>query len=125
MHTPSSSRARTVFRSLLVIGAAAALALAGCSSDTEDSAPSTSAATATIMIEGHAYQTPATVPAGAEIAIQNHDSAEHSVTSDEAGVFTIDIEEHETATLTAPSTPGTYNFHCKYHPDMHGTLNVV
>jgi plastocyanin len=27
-------------------------------------------------------------------------------------------------TLTAPTEPGEYAFHCKYHPSMHGTLTV-
>jgi plastocyanin len=26
--------------------------------------------------------------------------------------------------LTAPTTPGTYKYHCTYHGNMHGTLVV-
>src|SRR6476660_9271905 len=49
---------------------------------------------------------------------------EHAVTSDAAGKFTVDVDGNEQGTLTAPSEPGEYAFHCKYHPSMHGTLIV-
>ena len=70
------------------------------------------------------YGEPVTVPPGAQIAIKNNDSVEHSVTSDTAGKFTVDVDGNEQGTLTAPSEPGEYAFHCKYHPSMHGTLIV-
>ena len=46
------------------------------------------------------------------------------VTSDTAGLFNEDIEAGETETITVPNEPGTYTFHCTYHPSMHGTLTV-
>ena len=64
------------------------------------------------------YGDPVTVPPGAQIAIKNNDSVEHSVTSDAAGKFTVDVDGNEEGTLTAPSEPGEYAFHCKYHPSM-------
>jgi len=70
------------------------------------------------------YGDPVTVPPGAQIAIKNNDSVEHSVTSDTAGKFTVDVDGNEQSALTAPSEPGEYAFHCKYHPSMHGTLIV-
>jgi plastocyanin len=27
-------------------------------------------------------------------------------------------------TFAAPTTPGTYPFHCRYHANMHGVLTV-
>ena len=83
-----------------------------------------SASTATITIASMNYGEPVTVPPGAQIAIKNNDSVEHSVTSDTAGKFTVDVDGNEEGTLTAPSEPGEYAFHCKYHPSMHGTLIV-
>jgi plastocyanin len=31
----------------------------------------------------------------------------------------------KTATFTAPTTPGSYPFHCEYHRTMHGVLVVT
>jgi hypothetical protein len=60
----------------------------------------------------------------AQIAITNKDSVEHSVTSDTEGKFSVDVEGNGKGTLTAPTEPGEYAIHCKYHPSMHGTLTV-
>ena len=98
-------------------------ATATASGSEATSAPA-SAAAATITIASMNYGDPVTVPPGAQIAIKNNDSVEHSVTSDTAGKFTVDVDGNEQGTLTAPSEPGEYAFHCKYHPSMHGTLIV-
>jgi plastocyanin len=82
------------------------------------------AAAATITIASMSFGDPITVSPGAQIAIKNDDSAEHSVTSDTAGKFDVEVEGKEQGTLTAPTEPGEYAFHCKYHPSMHGTLIV-
>lgn len=79
---------------------------------------------ATVTITDMNYGAPVTVPPGARIAVTNNDSVEHSVTSDAAGTFTVDVDGNEQGTFTAPSAPGEYAFHCKYHPAMHGTLTV-
>jgi plastocyanin len=98
-------------------------ATATASGSEATSAPA-SASAATITIASMNYGEPVTVPPGAQIAIKNNDSVEHSVTSDTAGKFTVDVDGNEEGTLTAPSEPGEYAFHCKYHPSMHGTLIV-
>ena len=98
-------------------------ATATASGSEATSAPA-SASAATITIASMNYGEPVTVPPGAQIAIKNNDSVEHSVTSDAAGKFTVDVDGNEQGTLTAPSEPGEYAFHCKYHPSMHGTLIV-
>ena len=67
---------------------------------------------------------PLTVAPGSKINIANNDTVEHSVTSDTAGAFDQDVDGNEKATLTAPSQPGEYPFHCSYHPNMKGTLIV-
>jgi plastocyanin len=82
------------------------------------------AGAATITIASMSFGDPITVSPGAQIAITNKDSVEHSVTSDTADKFSVDIEANKEGTLTAPSEPGEYAFHCKYHPSMHGTLVV-
>jgi plastocyanin len=82
------------------------------------------AGAATITIAGMKFGEPLTVPPGAQLTIKNDDSAEHSVTSDTAGKFDVEVEGKEQGTLTAPTEPGEYAFHCTYHPAMHGTLIV-
>jgi plastocyanin len=78
----------------------------------------------TITIANMAFGQPLTVAPGSTIAIANNDTVEHSVTSDTAGAFDQDVDGNEKATLTAPSQPGEYPFHCSYHPNMKGTLIV-
>jgi plastocyanin len=131
-------------RNYLLVGALAAVTAAaacGGSSSPRASAPSdaggpspassaASAATAAggtaLAIAGYAYApSPLTVAPGALISATNSDSAGHTVTSDTKGLFLgDDIGHGKTVTFKAPTTPGTYTFHCEYHPSMHGTLIV-
>lgn len=84
------------------------------------------AAAATITISNYAYQIPGSVAPGAEVKVTNMDSVEHTVTADQdAKLFDVEVKENGgTATFKAPSTPGTYAFHCRYHSNMHGSLTV-
>ena len=84
----------------------------------------TATAGATITIESMAFGEPLTVAPGTEVGIVNNDSVEHSVTSDTAGAFDVEVDGQKKGTLTAPTAPGQYQFHCKYHPSMKGTLIV-
>ena len=109
-------------------GAAAAspAAPASAAAPASPAAPAASAAGTTLKIANFAYDpTPLTVAPGSTIATTNADSAEHTVSSDKAGLFLgDDIAGGKTVTFTAPTTPGTYTFHCQYHASMHGTLIV-
>ena len=82
------------------------------------------AGAATMTIASMNFGQPITVSPGAQVTIKNDDSAEHSVTSDTAGKFNVEVDGKEQGTLTAPTDPGEYAFHCTYHPSMHGTLIV-
>lgn len=54
----------------------------------------------------------------------NNDLAPHTATSDLAGVFdTGAIAPGASAEVTL-STPGTYTYHCSFHPWMQGTVIV-
>lgn len=87
------------------------------------SAPATSAAV--ITVRDFAYGPPLVVAAGAVVTVTNMDGAEHTVTADDGPAFDVDVKgSGGTASFTAPSTPGTYAFHCTFHPGMHGTLTV-
>jgi plastocyanin len=93
-------------------------------SPTAGAGASSAPAAATMTIASMNFGGPITVPPGSQIAIKNDDSVEHSVTSDTADKFSVDVDGNEQGTLTVPTEPGEYAFHCKYHPSMHGTLIV-
>jgi plastocyanin len=60
------------------------------------------------------------------VTVQNKDSVEHNFTF-KAAKASKDVEAGETAkaTFTVPAA-GTYEFHCKYHPNqMKGTVTVT
>lgn len=96
----------------------------------ESSSPGTGSSTAgsatvSLTIKDFAYGTPITVSPGAMVTVTNMDTAGHTVTADEGSAFDVDVKgSGGTATFTAPSKPGTYAYHCTYHPGMHGTLTV-
>ncbi len=89
------------------------------------SAPAKPAAEAKITIKDFAYQVPISVKPGAKITITDMDGPTHTVTSDEAGLFDASIDGGGgSGTITAPTKPGKYPFHCTYHANMHGILVV-
>jgi plastocyanin len=116
-------------------GGSANTTVAGGAVTTTAGGPSTEAGAATaasgqpagettITISGFAFPKSTTAAAGSTIAITNDDSDEHSFTADDGSSFDTDIEGGESADVTAPSKPGTYTFHCKYHSSMKATLIV-
>lgn len=85
----------------------------------------TAPAAVAITISDFTFTPPTiTVRPGAEVAVRNGAAVEHSVTADTAGMFDEDVAANSTETFDAPATPGTYTFHCTYHPEMRGTLVV-
>ena len=120
----------------------AAAMLSGCGGGSspapQSAAPPTSATSAPIsssvspvagseiVISNMSYTVPPSVKPGQQLTIVNNDSANHTVTADENNLFDVRISGGGgRETLTAPTTPGTYPFHCKYHADMHGVLTVA
>ena len=77
----------------------------------------------TVTIKDFSFTTPDSVSPGATITVDNKDGTAHTVTSDDGDSFD-DAAPPGTTTFTAPTTPGTYPFHCSIHPEMHGTLIV-
>ena len=90
------------------------------------SSPSASqAAGSEIVISNMSYTVPPSVSPGQQLTIVNNDSANHTVTADENNLFDIRVSGGGgSAPFTAPTTPGSYPFHCKYHANMHGVLIV-
>lgn len=66
-----------------------------------------------------------TVAAGAEVTFENTGKATHTMTADDGSFDTGRVAPGSTAKVTAPSTPGSYSFHCTIHPSMTGTLTVT
>lgn len=130
MNALQARAAGLVLAALLLAGCAAgaggpAAATGPGSAPASASGTATAAAAATITIRNFNYGEPVTVPPGAVVAVTNLDDAAHTVTSDQGSAFDVDIRgSGATATFTAPSVPGTYAYHCTYHPNMHGMLVV-
>ncbi|MFF1882244.1 cupredoxin domain-containing protein [Pseudarthrobacter sp. NPDC058196] len=81
------------------------------------------AAERTIHIKSFAYTGADSVPAGSTVTVMNMDNVAHTVTADD-GSFDAVVKAGTRTTFTAPAKPGTYTYHCTYHSDMHGTLNI-
>lgn len=88
-------------------------------------APASGSVATSITVKDFGYGAPITVSPGATVAVTNMDSARHTVTADEGSAFDVDVQGNGgTGTFTAPRQPGTYAYHCTFHPGMHGTLTV-
>ena len=106
------------------------LLLAGCGGDDDSSSSAEtkpSGPTEDITAQDFKFTpTDITLEAGRKVTfvVDNKDSAEHNLTIEDLDVNK-DVEGGET--INAPVTPdaGSYQFHCKYHPDqMKGTITV-
>jgi plastocyanin len=85
---------------------------------------SSSSKMAMITIKDFKYSGAKTVAAGSKVMIMNNDAEAHTVTADSGSAFDVTVAPGKTATLTAPSKPGSYAYHCTFHSGMHGMLKV-
>ena len=105
-----------------------ALLMAACSSDdgTDDSTDTGGGTGDVAMtIADFAFDpNTLTVTSGEDVTIQvtNDDDVEHSFTLDDDSVSQ-DVEGGETQAVTLNLTEGI-GWHCKYHPEMTGTVTV-
>jgi len=116
---------RGLVRTAAVVAAAAGL-LAGCGSDSKGSA-APSGATVNLTAANVTFdRTQIDVKAGqVTFVVKNTDKVEHNLTIDNAGVNK-DVEGGKTVNAKATLKPGTYAFHCEYHPtQMKGTITVT
>jgi len=77
-----------------------------------------------ITISSFAFTVSGAVRPGGRVTVHNHDVVAHTVTSNKAHHFNVEIKAGGTRTFTAPRKAGRYAFHCSIHPEMHGTLVV-
>lgn len=89
-----------------------------------ESSPQSQAAD--IEISGFKFTpTTLTVKAGQIVSVTNRDSVGHTVTADDGTSFESGLlGKDQSGTITTPSKPGSYGFHCSPHPNMKGTLVV-
>jgi plastocyanin len=118
----------TSMRHVLPAALVAAAMLAGCGGDDTATTPAAPAAAMdTIRIADFLFEPDRlTVKAGQKIAIDNADSAPHTVT--EAGAKpSFDsgtVIGHKRGSVTF-SRPGTFKYFCQFHPTMKGTVTVT
>ena len=120
-----------MLKKLLTLVATAAI-LTGCYHAATTTTPTTQSKTGAVMeetkidIKNFAFSpNQTTVKPGAKITVTNNDITGHSFTADDGKSFDTGIlAQGKSATVTAPTTPGSYPFHCTPHPNMQGTLVV-
>lgn len=108
--------------------------LTGCGGNSSPPSPSATAGNATapapapapdIVVSNYAYAVRTTVKPGQLVTVVNDDQANHSLAADANDAFDVRVSGGGgVETFAAPMTPGTYEFHCKYHAGMHGSLIV-
>ena len=112
-----------------MLSTATVMLLAACGSDSSKSAavPASSGPTVSsapeIVVKNYTFP-PITLPPGRSITFVDRDDEAHTVTADDATFSVGPFDSTNPVTLTAPTSPGRYPFHCKIHPTMHGVLVV-
>lgn len=64
-----------------------------------------------------------TISAGKTVKFTNNDSVDHAATADDNSWGTGTMHTNGTF-VRRFDTPGTYTYHCYYHPTMTGTIIV-
>lgn len=104
-----------------------AVVLPACSSSSKPKpAAAAPAAGSGIVIRNFSFSpNPLKVAAGAAVQVKDADGTAHTVQADDKASFdTGRIEGGATKSITAPTKPGTYSYHCNIHDYMKGTLVV-
>ena len=116
-------------RSAWLMSAAVVTLFAGCSSGPPKStAVSVSgvpvdSSISEVVVQNYSFP-PITIAPGSSVKFVDRDGEPHTVTADDATFSVGPFDSTNPVTLTAPSSPGRYTFHCKIHPTMHGVLVV-
>lgn len=119
----------TCRRPIYVVPFAAAALLAACGSGSATKSVIAPASTGKVsgspdvVVENYSFP-PITVAPGASIRFIDRDAEPHTVTADDATFAIGPFDATTPGTLTVPTVPGKYAFHCEIHPTMHGVLVV-
>lgn len=79
---------------------------------------------ASFEIRDFAFTGPATVAPGAQLDVTNADGVPHTLTFRSGEADTGNVAGGASATIVAPTAPGTYDFFCTIHPSMEGQVTV-
>jgi len=80
---------------------------------------------AKVEIEDFGYNPdPVTIAAGGKVTWINRDSAPHTATAGDGSFDTGTLEEGKLKSESFKE-PGTFDYICSIHPEMHGTVEVV
>lgn len=104
-----------------------AVVLPACGSSAKPKSAAAAAAPGSgIVIKSFSFSpNPLKVAPGATVQVRDADGTAHTVQADDKTSFdTGRIEGGATKSLTAPTKPGTYSYHCNIHDYMKGTLVV-
>jgi len=114
-------------RVLLASGLLCAALASGCGGGDGPSgemAAAQPAATATVDISSFKYMpVTVTVREGGRVRWTNSDAADHTATADDRSFDTQTIDKGA-ARMVAFTTPGTFAYHCDFHPFMKATVVV-
>jgi plastocyanin len=132
MMTDTPSRPGRWIRSAVVlIAVGTVLTLGACGDDDDESGSTDTTAAesgggggdgATLEVTEFSF-TDASAPAGGTLEVENSSGGPHTITADDGG-FDEALPDGETVSVTVPSEPGDYTFHCEIHPSMEATLTV-
>jgi plastocyanin len=88
-------------------------------------APASPSAAAAVTIQNFAFSPVSLeVAAGTTVTWTNNDGTAHSATADDGSWDTGSIAPGDSASITF-DTPGTYTYHCMFHPSMTATIVVT
>lgn len=111
-----------------VLVAAIGLALAGGVGGGGGSAPAAGGAaemTTKVTVQDFNFEPPAIqVKAGSKVTFTNKDSAVHTATSEQEGLFDSDDLEQGKPRSVSFDKPGTFAYFCVYHATMKGEVVV-
>ncbi|MFF2040336.1 cupredoxin domain-containing protein [Kitasatospora sp. NPDC058170] len=125
-----ASAASSLASSLASASASVSASASASASGSPSGSPSASASAGkmVVTIKNFAFH-PATftVSPGTTITVTNQDDTGHTLTATTPGrqFDTGLLSAGESTTITAPSGPGPYAYHCDVHPNMTGTLVVA
>lgn len=79
----------------------------------------------TIVIRNFVFIPPEiTVAPGVVLMVDNQDTAPHTVTAEDSGFDTGNLDGNQRGSITAPMEPGEYPYICDIHQYMKGSLTV-
>jgi len=82
-------------------------------------------ATTSVSLQNSTFNPPdIQVSPGATVTFTNNDGINHTVTFDNTSISSVDAYSTGAKTVTMPTAPGTYTYHCAIHGPMKGTVLV-